>query len=61
MLPDLLSGMALLDLRADRAGDAAAHLHEALQLALRTGGVDWDMLDVCGHLCAATGWPAEAR
>jgi DNA-binding CsgD family transcriptional regulator len=52
--------MALLDLRAGRAGDAAAHLREALQLALRTGVMRWYYLDGCGHLCAATGRPAEA-
>jgi DNA-binding CsgD family transcriptional regulator len=52
--------MALLDLRAGRAGDAAAHLREALQLALRTGVMKRNYLDGCGHLCAATGRPAEA-
>jgi predicted ATPase/DNA-binding CsgD family transcriptional regulator len=59
-LPEALDRMALLDLRAGRAGDAAAQLREALQLALRAGTVAWHMLDVCGHLCAATGRPAEA-
>jgi hypothetical protein len=59
-LPDLLSQMGLLDLRVGRAGDAAAHLREALQLTLRTGAMNWNMLDVCGQLCAATGRPAEA-
>ena len=39
-LPELLYRMALLDLRAGRAGDAAAHLREALRLALRTGTVE---------------------
>jgi non-specific serine/threonine protein kinase len=58
--PGLLSWMALLDLRAGRAGDAAARLREALQLALRTGAWYPMYLDVCGHLCAATGRPAEA-
>ena len=57
---ELLSRMALLDLRAGRAGDAAAHLREALQLTLRTGGWNPFYLDYCGHLCAATGRPAEA-
>ena len=52
--------MALLDLRAGRTGDAAAHLREAIRLALRTGPVSWGPLDVCGYLCAATGRPAEA-
>jgi len=59
-LPELLTEMALLDLRAGRTGDAAAHLREALRLALRTGPVIWGPLDVCGYLCAATGRPAEA-
>ena len=36
-LPDLLVRMALLDLRAGRTEDAAAHLREALQLAVQTG------------------------
>ena len=36
-LPTLLARMALLDLRAGRAEDAAAYLREALQLSLRTG------------------------
>ena len=56
----LLSRMALLDLRAGRSGDAAAQLREAIRLALRTGTVIWGILDYCGHLCAATGRPAEA-
>ena len=59
-LPELLTEMALLDLRAGRTGDAAAHLREALRLALRAGPVIWGPLDVCGYLCAATGRPAEA-
>ena len=51
-----------LDLRAGRTGDAAAHLREGLQVAVRTGS--W--LDLrfglfqCGELCAATGRAAEA-
>jgi len=60
-LPEALYRMARLDLRAGHTGDAAAHLREAIQLALRTG--TWnpdDHLDACGHLCAATGRPAEA-
>jgi predicted ATPase/DNA-binding CsgD family transcriptional regulator len=59
-LPELLSDMALLDLRARRAGNAATHLREATQLALRTGAWYPYYLDYCGHLCAATGRPAEA-
>jgi predicted ATPase/DNA-binding CsgD family transcriptional regulator/transcriptional regulator with XRE-family HTH domain len=58
----LLPLMALLDVQAGRLRDAAAHLREALQLAVRTGG--WGMvtscLDSAGFLCAATGRPAEA-
>jgi DNA-binding CsgD family transcriptional regulator len=59
-LPTLLARMALLDLRAGRAEDAAASLREALQLALRTGMWFAVYLDCCGHLCAATGRQAEA-
>ena len=40
--------------------DAAAHLREALQIALQIGGWDADNLDNCGHLCAATGRHADA-
>ncbi len=58
----LLPKMAILDLRAGRAGDAAAHLREAIQIAARTGarGDALDALDRCGYLCAATGRCAEA-
>jgi DNA-binding CsgD family transcriptional regulator/tetratricopeptide (TPR) repeat protein len=59
-LPEALYRMALLDLHAGRTGDAAAQLREALRLALQTGGGTWNMLDYCGHLCAATGRPADA-
>jgi predicted ATPase/DNA-binding CsgD family transcriptional regulator len=59
-LPFLLFRMALLDVWAGRAGDAAALLRKALQLALRIGTMDWRYLYACGHLCAATGRPAEA-
>ena len=58
----LLPRIVDLDLRAGRAGDAAAHLREGLQVAVRTGS--W--LDLrfglfqCGELCAATGRAAEA-
>ena len=56
----LLARMAELDLQAGRTGDAAVHLREALQLAVRTG-IWWAYyLDCCGHLCAATGRQAEA-
>jgi predicted ATPase/DNA-binding CsgD family transcriptional regulator len=58
----LLPRVADLDLRAGRTGDAAAHLREGLQLAVRTG--NWGDLGNglyhCGTLCAATGRPAEA-
>ena len=61
-LPGLLPKMAILDLRAGRAEDAAAHLREALQIAARTGGRGDTLngLDCCGYLCAATGRCAEA-
>jgi predicted ATPase/DNA-binding CsgD family transcriptional regulator len=59
-LLSLLSQMTMLDLRAGRTGDAAAHLRESLQLALRAGSWDESYLDSCGHLCAATGRHAEA-
>ena len=58
----LLPRIVDLDLRAGRTGDAAAHLREGLQVAVRTGS--W--LDLrfglfqCGELCAATGRAAEA-
>ena len=58
----MLTQMAKLDLRAGRFGDAAEHLREGLQIAVRTGrhaGVH-DCLDWCGYLCAATGRAAEA-
>ena len=58
----LLPQMVILDLHAGRVQDAAAHLREGLQVIVRTGG--WfelvNCLDSCGHLCAATGRPAEA-
>ena len=59
-LQDLLPRMMLLDLRAGRVQDAAAHLREAVQLAVRSGSWDPGCLDYCGHLCAATGRYAEA-
>jgi non-specific serine/threonine protein kinase len=58
----VLPKIADLDLRAGRAGDAAAHLREGLRLAVRTGA--WLELQLalsqCGELCAATGRAAEA-
>jgi DNA-binding CsgD family transcriptional regulator/tetratricopeptide (TPR) repeat protein len=61
----LLTRIVDLDLRAGRVDDAAAHLREGLQIALRTGSrFDWfDLLwslSQCGSLCAATGRAAEA-
>ena len=62
ILGDLLRIMAELDLRAGRTGDAAAHLREAAQLFLQTGAwlMTLNVLGGCGHLCAATGRPADA-
>jgi DNA-binding CsgD family transcriptional regulator len=62
ILGDLLQIMAELDLRAGRTGDAAAHLREAAQLALQTGAwmMTLNVLEDCGHLCAATGRPTDA-
>ena len=59
---NVLPRIADLDLRAGRTGDAAAHLREGLQIAVRTG--TWfellTGLSQCGGLCAATGRAAEA-
>jgi non-specific serine/threonine protein kinase len=57
-----LWNQAILDLRAGRAGDAAAHLREQLQIAVQTGvrSVLITGLDCCGQLCAATRRPAAA-
>jgi len=57
-----LEKMVVLDLYAGRYEDAASHLREALQTALRTGvpGKVLEDLDRCGYLCALTGRPAEA-
>ena len=58
----LLPRIVDMDLRAGRTGDAAAHLREGLQIAVRTG--NWyDLLEglsQCGELCATTGRVAEA-
>jgi DNA-binding CsgD family transcriptional regulator len=53
---------AILDLKAHRTGDAAAHLHEELEIATQTAVRPMVLagLDCCGHLCAATRRPAEA-
>ena len=52
----------ILDLRTERIDDAPAHLRELLQIATQTGlrPLLPAGLDCCGHLCAATGRPAEA-
>ena len=61
-LGNLLEKMVVLDLGSGRYGDAASHLREALQTALRTGvrRKALEDLDCCGYLCAATGLSAEA-
>ena len=61
-LGNLLEKMVVLDLSADRYADAALHLREALQTALRTGvrRKALEDLDCCGYLCAQTGRCAEA-
>jgi non-specific serine/threonine protein kinase len=61
-LGNLLEKMVVLDLGSERYADAAVHLREALQTALRAGvrrKVIED-LDCCGYLCALTGRRAEA-
>jgi predicted ATPase/DNA-binding CsgD family transcriptional regulator len=61
-LGNLLEKMVVLDLVSGRYEDAAAHLREALQTALRIGSRArlLDDLDCCGYLCAMTGRCAEA-
>ena len=61
-LGNLLEKMVVLDLSSGRYQDAAAHLQEGLQTALRTGvrARLLDDLDCCGYLCALTGRCAEA-
>jgi DNA-binding CsgD family transcriptional regulator len=61
-LGNLLEKMVVLDLVSGRYGDAASHLREALQTALRTGvrRKALEDLDCCGYLCASTGLSAEA-
>jgi DNA-binding CsgD family transcriptional regulator len=57
-----LRNRAILDLRAHRTDDAAAHLRELLEVAKRAGARPMLLagLDCCGHLCAATRRPADA-
>ena len=52
----------ILDLRTGRIDDAPTHLRELFQIATQTGlrSLLPAGLDCCGHLCAATGRPAEA-
>ena len=61
-LGNLLEKMVVLDLTAGRYENAATHLREGLQTALRTGSRArvLDDLDCCGYLCAFTGRSAEA-
>ena len=61
-LGNLLEKMVVLDLSSARFQDAAEHLREGLQTALRTGSRArvLDDLDCCGYLCALTGRRAEA-
>jgi predicted ATPase/DNA-binding CsgD family transcriptional regulator len=58
----LLTLLGHLDLDAGRLIDAAAHLQESLQVALRIGDQTelLNCVDNCGHLCAATGRWADA-
>ncbi len=54
--------MTNLELRTGRTDEAAAHLRELLQITTQAGvrPLVHAGLDCCGHLCAATGRPAEA-
>jgi predicted ATPase/DNA-binding CsgD family transcriptional regulator len=54
--------LTILGLRTGRTDEAAAHLRELLQIAMRAGQrvLVYTALDCCGELCAATGRPAEA-
>jgi predicted ATPase/class 3 adenylate cyclase/DNA-binding CsgD family transcriptional regulator len=62
-LPNMLGFMTYLHVQAGRFQDAAAHLREGLQTALRAGnvwGVVTNGLWDCAWLCTATGRYAEA-
>ena len=61
-LGNLLEKMVVLDLQSGRYAEAAAHLREAIQTALRTGARRkmLEDLDCCAYLCAWTGRTAEA-
>ena len=54
--------LAELDQRVGRIPEAGAHLRESLEIATRIGNRLRliDCLNNCGHLCAATGRPADA-
>ena len=53
--------MAMLQLRAGRTADAAAHLREGFQIAMLADSLELIRgLDWCGHLCAATERFADA-
>ncbi len=58
----LLGHMAMLEVQAARVEDAAMHLREGLQIAMRTDNRAELISDLarCAHLCAATGHYAEA-
>ena len=62
-LPYMLAVMADLDMRAGHFQDAAAHLRDGLQIAVRAGDL-WNVaasgLFFCASLCTATGRYAEA-
>jgi predicted ATPase/DNA-binding CsgD family transcriptional regulator len=62
-LPYMLGVMADLDMRVGHFQDAAAHLRDGLQIAVRAGDL-WDVaangLFFCAWLCTATGRYAEA-
>ena len=62
-LPYMLGVMADLDMRVGHFQDAAAHLRDGLQIAVRAGDL-WNVatngLFFCASLCTATGRYAEA-
>jgi predicted ATPase/DNA-binding CsgD family transcriptional regulator len=59
---DFACFMAELDRQSGHLTRAGAHIRESLSLSIQTGHRLRliDCLDACGHLCAATGRPAEA-
>jgi DNA-binding CsgD family transcriptional regulator len=59
---DFLWYMAELDRRAGHLADAGTRLRESLEFAVQSGDQlrRIDCLDTCGHLCAASGHPADA-